>query len=148
VAEEVAAERWQGKVRVISIVALEAPATEELAAAVGELIDEYDADPAADKAGFHFAELDALSAVRLPDLRKYFRNEAICGCDDRYRDEFPALLLGGRPEMPFDEAVGAIRHGEPDNWGSFFEELQTLTRSGAWPPAHYEPNFWRLRDAD
>ncbi|MBO3708761.1 MAG: hypothetical protein J5X21_20580 [Candidatus Accumulibacter sp.] len=147
-AEELGAERWQGKVRVLSIVALEAPTTDELSATVEKLIDQYDAEAASDKAGFHFAELDALTAVTGRDLRRYFGNETICGCDDRYRERFPDLLLGGRTEMPFDQAVSAIRRGEPDNWGNFFDELGELTRAGAWPPAHDEPNFWSLRDAD
>lgn len=147
-AEELAAARWQGKVRVLSIVALEAPTTDALAATVDALIDEYADKAAADKSGFHFAELDALSAVTARDLRRYFDNEKICGCDDRYRARFPELLLGGRQAMPFDEAVSAIRRGEPDNWGSFFTELGALTQRGDWPPPHYSPNFWSLRDAD
>ena len=48
--------------------------------------------------------------------------------------------------MPFDEAVSAIRRGEPDNWGNLFEELRDLTASGDWPPAAYTPNFWESRD--
>lgn len=95
-AEELAAERWQSKVRILSIIALEAPATDALAATVDTLIDEYAGTAAADKSGFHFAELDALSAVTARDLRRYFSNETICGCDNRYRLDFPELLLGGR----------------------------------------------------
>ncbi len=147
-AEELAAERWQGKVRVLSIVTLEAPTTDALAATVDTLIDEYAAKAAADKSGFHFAELDALSAVTARDLRRYFSNETICGCDDRYRERFPDLLLGGRQTMPFDEAVSAIRRGEPENWASFFTELSALKERGDWPPKHDTPNFWSLRDAD
>jgi hypothetical protein len=48
--------------------------------------------------------------------------------------------------MPFDEAVSAIRRGEPDNWGNLFEELHDLTTSGDWPPASYTPTFWEARD--
>lgn len=50
--------------------------------------------------------------------------------------------------MPFDEAVSAIRRGEPDNWGSFFAELSALKERGDWPPKHDAPNFWSQRDAD
>jgi hypothetical protein len=40
----------------------------------------------------------------------------MCSCDDRYRDDFPRLLIGPRRrEMPFDEAVTNIRRGDPDN---------------------------------
>ncbi len=130
------------QVRVVSIVALEAEETDELASTVEQLIEEYDVEP-----GFHFAELDPLAAVLPRDLRNYFRNETICGCDDRYRERFPALLLGSRKDMPFDEAVNTIRRGEPDNWGNLFAELQDLTDTGAWPPPHYDANFWSRRDA-
>jgi hypothetical protein len=126
------------KVRVISILALEAEhAREELAPVVERLIDEYDTEP-----GFHFGELDPLAAVGRQDLRKYFRNETICSCDDRYREQFPDLLLAKRQEMPFDEAVVTIRRGEPDNWGNLFDELTDMTEKGAWPPPHHDPKFW------
>jgi len=139
---EIAANDWPAKVRVISIVALEAEGTQEWVETVDQLIEEYDVEP-----GFHFAELDPLGAVLRRDLRNYFSNEAICGCDDRYREKFPDLLLGGRKEMPFDEAVNSIRRGEPDNWGNLFDELNDLSQTGAWPPPHYDPKFWSRRDA-
>ncbi len=130
------------KVRVISILALEAEhAKEALAPVVERLIDEYDTEP-----GFHFGELDPLAAVGRQDLRKYFRNETICSCDDRYRELFSDLLLAKRQEMPFDEAVATIRRGEPDNWGNLFDELTEMTQNNAWPPPHYDPKFWRRRD--
>ena len=72
--------------------------------------------------------------MRRQDLRNYFRDRQLCSCDDRYRDEFPQLLLGERRDMPFDEAVTTIRRGEPDNWGNLFEELEEMTPSGDWPP--------------
>ncbi|MFO1432961.1 MAG: hypothetical protein U1F76_23105 [Candidatus Competibacteraceae bacterium] len=126
------------KVRVISILALEAEhARENLAPVVECLIDEYDTEPS-----FYFGELDPLAAVGRQDLRKYFRNETICSCDDRYRERFPELLLAKRQEMPFAEAVATIRRGEPDNWGNLFDELTEMTRNGDWPPPHYDPKFW------
>lgn len=131
---KVGANDWPAKVRVVSIVALEAAGTKEAKEwidTVEQLIEDYDVEPS-----FHFAELDPLAAVRRQDLRNYFRNEAICGCDDRYRESFPELLLGKRKEMPFDEAVNTIRRGEPDNWGNLFDELSDLTQAGAWPPPH------------
>jgi len=130
------------KVRVISILALEAERTrEELAPVVEHLIDEYDTE-----LGFHFAELDPLAGVRRQDLRNYFRNKTICSCDDRYREQFPDLLLAGRQEMPFDEAVATIHRGEPDNWGNLFDELKEMIQKGAWPPPHYDPKFWSKWD--
>ncbi len=67
-------------------------------------------------------------------------------CDDRYRREFPRLLLGERPEMPFDEAVTTMRRGEPDNWGNLFEELRDMTAAGDWPPPSDTQRFWESRD--
>ncbi len=48
-AEELAAERWQGEVCILLIVALEAPTTDAFAATVDTLIDEYAAKTAADE---------------------------------------------------------------------------------------------------
>lgn len=141
-AAELGAGGWQAKVRVISIVALEAERTDELANTVDELIDVYDVERC-----FHFARLERLAAVLRSDLRTYFRNDSICGCHDRYREEFPELLLGKRKEMPFDQAVSTIRRGEPDNWGNLYDELKDLSDTGAWPPPHYDANFWSRRDA-
>jgi hypothetical protein len=141
-AAELGTGEWQDKVRVISIIALEAVRTEGLTSTVDDLIEEHDVE-----AGFHFGELKALGAVRRQDLRNYFRNEAVCGCDERYRETFPDLLLGPRKEMPFDEAVSTIRRGEPDNWGNLFDELKDLKQSGAWPPPHDDANFWSPSDA-
>jgi hypothetical protein len=138
---ELGASGQQGKVRVISIHALEAEQVNDLADTVERLIEEYDTEP-----GFHFGELEPLAAVRRRDLQNFFRNETICGCDDRYREPFPDVLLGGRREMPFDEAVATIRRGEPDNWGNLFDELTDLTQTGAWPPPHYDHTFWSTRD--
>lgn len=140
---ELGASGRQGKVRVISILALEAEQANDLADTVESLIEEYDTEP-----GFHFGELDRLAAVRRRDLQNFFRNATICGCDDRYREQFPDLLLAKRKEMSFDEAVATIRRGEPDNWGNLFDELTDLTNANppAWPPPHYDPNFWSARD--
>lgn len=137
------AELAQGgtQVRVISIVALESEHVATLDDTLDDLIDAYGSEQR-----FHFDKLDRLAAVSLPDLRKYFRNPEICTCDERYREQFPALLLGGRREMPFDEAVSTIRRGDPDNWANLFDELTDLTASKDWPPAHYQPNFWSTRD--
>jgi hypothetical protein len=66
------------------------------------------------------------------DLRAYFRNETICGCDDRYRETLSRVCCSARrKEMPFDEAVSTIRRGEPDNWGTLFAELQRTHQAAA-----------------
>jgi hypothetical protein len=130
--------------RVLSVVAMEAVSlevTEALEERLATLRDSLD-----DEDGFHCGALDRLAGVRLQDLRNYFQDQQICSCDDRYRREFPRLLLGARQEMPFDEAVTTIRRGEPDNWGNLFEELQALTTSDDWPPAPEARRFWESRD--
>lgn len=138
---ELGASDGQGQVRGISILALETERTDELADTVERLVEEYDTEP-----GFHFGELEPLAAVRRQDLRNYFRNETICGCDDRYRESFPDLLLGGKKEIPFDQAVATIRRGEPDNWGNLFDELTELSQAGTWPPRLKDRDFWSTRD--
>jgi hypothetical protein len=131
-------------IRALSVVAIEttslevAEALEEHLAALRESLNDED--------GFQFGELERLASVRLQDLRNYFQDTQICSCDDRYRREFPGVLLGTRPEMPFDEAVTTIRRGEPDNWGNLFEELRDLTAAGDWPPSSDASRFWESRD--
>lgn len=137
---ELGASGWQGQVRVISILALETEQANDLVNTVERLIED-DTEP-----GFHFGELEPLAAVRSQDLRKYFDNEAICNCDERYRKEFPGLLLGEQRQMPFDQAVATIRRGEPDNWGNLFDELTDMTKTGDWPPKHDDRDFWSKRD--
>ena len=95
--------------RVLSVVAMEAVSLE-----VAEALEEHLAtlrDMVDDEDGFHCGALDRLAGVRLQDLRNYFQDQQICSCDDRYRREFPRLLLGERQDMPFDEAVTTIRRG-------------------------------------
>jgi hypothetical protein len=131
-------------VRAISVVAIETTSLE-----VAEALKEHIADLTEnlnDEDGFHFGELERLASVRLQDLRNYFQDTQICSCDDRYRREFPRLLLGTRSEMPFDEAVTTIRRGEPDNWGNLFEELRDMTAAGDWPPPPDTQRFWESRD--
>jgi hypothetical protein len=134
----------QANVRVISIVAIETTSPDvidTLAASITDLAENLNREES-----FHLGELKPLAGVRRQDLNGYFQNHAYCSCDNRYRPEFPRLLLGGRSEMRFDEALSAIRRGEPDNWGNLFEELRDLTDSGDWPPASNMPDFWEVRD--
>jgi hypothetical protein len=132
-------------VRVISVVAMETASldvADVLAARISDLTEDLNSEES-----FHLGDLEELAGVRLQDLSNYFQDRQLCSCDDRYRREFPQLLIGGgRREMPFDEAVSTIRRGEPDNWGNLFEELRDLTASGDWPPAHYKSTFWDSRD--
>jgi TIR domain len=142
--QELLAANQNTNVRVLSIVAIEAQSEEDveiLEAHITELIDTLN-----DEEGFRVGELERLAGVRLQDLRNYFQDRQTCSCDDRYRQEFPRLLLGQRQEMPFDQAVDTIKRGESDNWGNLFEELQDMIASGDWPPAVYEPTFWESRD--
>ncbi len=131
-------------VRVISVLALESSSddiTAELENTVTELSERYD-----DEDAFHTGELDRLGGVRRQDLTHYFQDTQICHCDDRYRKDFPRLLLGGRTEMPFEEAVKTIKRGDPDNWGNLYEELKTMTDAGDWPPTDYDTDFWERDD--
>ena len=43
-----------------------------------------------------------MAGVQRQDLVRYFQDKELCDCADRDRPEFPALLLAGRREMPFD----------------------------------------------
>ncbi len=138
--EDIAAVEREINVRVISIFAIETPSDEiaaELEDTVAELSERYDNEDA-----FHVGELERLAGVRRQDLTHYFKDTQICHCDDRYRRDFPRLLLGDRAEMPFDEAVRTIKRGHSDNWGNLFEELKTLTEAGDWPPRDSEPYCW------
>lgn len=132
-------------IRVLSLLAIETTDS-SVADQLEEQLTALDADLHTEVA-FHHGELERLAGVRLRDLRTYFQDPQFCGCDERYCPDFPALLLSGRTEMPFEEAVSTIRRGEPHNWGTLFYELQDLQRTGAWPPPPpYQPGFWERHD--
>ena len=131
--------------RIISILTLELAnpdMTEQIAADIEDLQNAFYADPA-----FQVGELDVLSGVKKADLRRLFRDADRYRCNDKQRQEFPDLLLAGRPEMPFDQAVAAIRHGYPYNMGKLFDELSELKERGQWPPKQYSADFWKNPDA-
>jgi hypothetical protein len=142
----VATRNHAANIRVISILAMEtetSAVTDDLEARVLDAIEGLN-----DAGAFHLGELGPLTGVRRIDLQNYFRDKQICSCDDRYREEFPRLLIGpGRREMPFDEAVTTIRRGDPNNWGNLFETLSDMTDAGTWPPTAYDPDFWEHDDA-
>jgi hypothetical protein len=130
--------------RAVSVVAIEtasATGAEQLRGILDDMMVELN-----DTESFHVGELDPLARVRLSDLTNYFRNRQVCSCHDQYRDRFPRLLLGERRDMPFDEAVDTIRRGYPDNWGNLFEDLETMSEAGTWPPDNYDATFWETRD--
>lgn len=131
-------------VRVLSVVAMEAASeeiAEDLEDAIPMLIEELN-----DDASFHLGTLAPLAKVERHDLRTYFQDPQICSCPEPYRREFPGLLLGGRRDMPFGEAVTTIKRGEPDDWHTLFEELQAMTARGEWPPQEGDETFWEARD--
>jgi hypothetical protein len=112
--------------RVISLLALETPDSEELDD-LREDIDDYDEELTAGSeyrrtTSFRFESLDPLSAVRKRDLRHYFDSE-LCTCPDGLRLEYPDLLLRGRREMPFVEAVEEIREARDRGWHARKAEL-------------------------
>lgn len=131
-------------VRVLSVVAVETPTDEATTALEGEIaacIEEMN-----DAATFHWGEMERLGRVRGQDLTKYFQDADLCTCDDRDRGAFPGLLLAGRPDMPFDEAVATLRRGTPDNWGNLLEELRSMREASTWPPKEGTHHFWEAWD--
>jgi len=144
-ADDMAKSTNAANIRVISILSMETETLDligDLKACVLDAMDDLNEVEA-----FHLGELGPLAGVRRDDLQNYFRNREICSCDDRYRNDFPRLLMGSRREMPFDEAVTTIRRGDPNNWGNLYETLSDMTEDGTWPPEAYEANFWENRDA-
>ena len=142
--QEMRQEAQYANVRVLSVMALEVASeavSEELQDHIETLIEDLN-----DEEGFHLGELAPLARVDRQDLRNYFQDQQICSCPDPYRREFPGLILAGRRDMPFGEAVATIKRGEPDNWGILVEELQDMTAGGEWPPAEGDETFWESRD--
>jgi hypothetical protein len=78
----------------------------------------------------------------------YFRNETICGCDDRYRE----TLSRSPARQPQGDALRRSgQHHPPRRARQLGQPLRRTAansrKSGAWPPPHYDANFWSLRDA-
>ena len=139
--DDLAAIEQADHIRILSVVAVEAEQPgmlENLKEIVFELSEQSDDNPI-----FQLGELDQLEGVQRRDLKQYFDDRQVCPCDDRYRGDFPKLLLGGRKEMTFDEAVRAIRRGHPNHWGNLYRQLQEMTENKQWPPENYDPDFWQ-----
>ena len=127
-------------IRVISIQTIEIMGGEiidDVADEVETLRDEFSYDLA-----LQFGELTRLQGVRKADLQKFARNPKLCRCTDEQRALFPDLLLSGRKEMPFEEALITLRYGYPHNFGMLFDQLELFQRQGLWPPDQYDPEFW------
>ena len=52
----------------------------------------------------------------------------ICWCWDKLRPAYPGLLLAGREEMPFDEAVRQIKDAKGTGWGEMAKRLQEQSK--------------------
>ncbi|MCB1806094.1 MAG: toll/interleukin-1 receptor domain-containing protein [Candidatus Competibacteraceae bacterium] len=124
----------RSRLRIISVQAIEVPtkndaeALVKLVRKVGRSYDNQDM--------FYVGRLGPLAGVEFEDLQHYFQDRYICSCDDRYRKDFPDLLLGkNRDQMPFDQAVTAIERGPKEGWGNLYDELTERTANGSWPPA-------------
>ena len=95
---------------------------------------------------FDFSVSDVLIGVNYSDLKVIFRNrELVAQCDDDTRELFPDLLLGPRSDLPFELVVKTLQRGygkSSNNWGSLFDELDKLTKSGDWPPHQYDSHYW------
>jgi hypothetical protein len=48
----------------------------------------------------------------------------MCWCWDNLRPVYPGLLLAGREQMPFDEAVSRIKGAKRIGWGQQAERLK------------------------
>ena len=64
-----------------------------------------------------------LEGVDETHLCDYF-DSPICWCWDNLRPLYPGLLLAGRDEMPFDEAVRQIKEAKRAGWGVMARRLQ------------------------
>jgi len=73
--------------------------------------------------GFRFEPMEPLTGVRRRDLRHYFDSE-FCTCPDGLRQDYPALLLQGRDELPFDQAVALIRVARDRGWHAMKTDLE------------------------
>ena len=90
--QDMQASTQQANVRVISVLAMETASldvADVLAARITDLTEELNREES-----FHLGELEALAGVRRQDLSNYFQDHQLCSCDDRYRREFPQLLIG------------------------------------------------------
>ena len=81
---------------------------------------------------FSFEVLEPLSAVTKPDLTRYFKFKD-CTCPETLRPLYPGLLLHGRREMSFAEAVGQIRAARDRGWDAKQTDLEESGRP-APPP--------------
>jgi hypothetical protein len=116
--------------RIISLLALETADWDELT----ELFEDLETfDESLTRGGeyqrtasFRFEPLDPLTGVTRRDLSKYFDSEH-CTCHDGLRRDYPGLLLAGRKEMSFEEAVRLIRAARDRGWHAMKAELEART---------------------
>jgi hypothetical protein len=115
--------------RVISLIALEPADAEELEDLRDDLQGFDDSLTAGAEynptAGFRFEAMEPLSGVRKHDLRRYFDWREVCNCPDDLRLVYPDLLLDGRREMPFEEAVALIREARDRGWHAMKTALES-----------------------
>jgi hypothetical protein len=115
-------------IRVLSLITLE-PADRDELDALRDDLEDFD-DQLTEGAGynrapsFRFQVLDPLGGVDKRHLRAYFGSEH-CSCPDDLRLAYPRLLLNGRDEMPFDEAVDLIRAARDRGWGAWKQARET-----------------------
>jgi hypothetical protein len=111
--------------RVVSLLLMETPSHEE-AETVQSSLRAHERglrDRGGTRASFKYRAMSPLSAVDEDHLRDYFESP-ICWCWDHLREEYPALMLNGRSEMPFDEAVRLVKRAKAMGWGKMAEKLR------------------------
>jgi len=111
--------------RIISLLLIETPSHEEAEAVQGSLRAHERGlrDRGGSRASFKYRAMSFLSAVDEDHLRDYFGSPT-CWCWDHLREEYPGLMLNGRSEMPFDEAVRLVKRAKAMGWGKMAEELR------------------------
>jgi hypothetical protein len=111
--------------RVICLLLIEALDDRQVGVIMGALRDHDKAlrARAGARPSFKFREMRRLEGVDETHLRDYF-DSPMCWCWDDLRPAYPGLLLAGREEMPFDEAVKRIKEAKRAGWGVMARRLQ------------------------
>ncbi len=111
--------------RIISLLLVEMPSDSDIDRINHVLRDHNNSlrSRAGPRPSFKFKEMRRLSGVDETHLRDYF-DSPVCWCWDALRPVYPRLLLKGRAEMSFDEAVRHIKQAKRIGWGVMAEQLR------------------------
>jgi hypothetical protein len=117
------------ELRVICLLLIETPDNEQVQVVKSALRDHEKAlrVRAGSRPSFKFREMRRLGGVDETHLRDYF-DSPMCWCWDNLRSDYPGLLMAGRDEMPFDEAVRHIKQAKRSGWGVMATRLQEQSK--------------------